>query len=350
MTASSQSSSRDSEERSYAHDDHYDEPNLRQRGRNRSPARNGRVPQKDENKEEKKPRSASRTPKLGVDYTKEQQELVERIRHCKDYYEILKVEKSASDDDIRREYRKMALKLHPDKCRAPHATEAFKALGNAYAVLSDAEKRRQYDQYGAEAANGFAAPSRRSHGGHFFEHDYAHGFDSDFTPEEIFNMFFGGGFPSDSVNRRRQRFNAQQQQNYEERQHHEANPYGQLLQLLPLIAILVLGIVAQLMVGDPAFSLHQTHKYTVRKTTAELKVPYFVRPDFDQNYRGRIKQVEHQVEDDYIQQLRMNCYKEQNIKETKIYRARWMRDEALLREAENTKMPSCDRLQQIYHH
>lgn len=85
-----------------------------------------------------KVRSPSRTPKLGVDYTKEvplplylslflqQLELVERIRHCKDYYEILRVTKTSSDGEIKKEYRKMALQLHPDKCRAPHATEAFK--------------------------------------------------------------------------------------------------------------------------------------------------------------------------------------------------------------------------------
>ncbi|PIC34291.1 hypothetical protein B9Z55_013991 [Caenorhabditis nigoni] len=342
-TSSSQSSSsRASEERSYAHDDHYDEPNLRNR-KARSPVKkNGKT------EPEPKPRSASRTPKLGVDYTSEQKELVERIRHCKDYYEILKVDKQASDDDIRKEYRKMALKLHPDKCRAPHATEAFKALGNAYAVLSDADKRRQYDQFGAEAANGHTPTTRRRGGGGgvFFEHDYAHGFEADFTPEEIFNMFFGGGFPSEQVRRRARHAQQQQYHRYEQQQ----TPYGPLLQLLPLIAIMVIGLLAQIMVGEPAFSLHQTSKYTVKRMTAELRVPYFVRSDFESSYRGRIRQVEQQVEDDYIQNLRMNCYKEQNLKETKLYRARWMRDEAMMRDAERTPLPSCIRLNEIYSH
>ncbi|CAI5449257.1 unnamed protein product [Caenorhabditis angaria] len=339
---SSQSSSRASEERSYAHDDHYEEPNLRQR--HRSPKQNGSA------KKEPKPRSESRTPKLGVDYTKEQLELVERIRHCKDYYEILKVDKKASEEDIKKEYRKMALKLHPDKCKAPHATEAFKALGNAYAVLSDADKRSQYDRYGSEVTANGDSPSRRRHGGgSFFEHDYAHGFEAEFTPEEIFNMFFGGGFPNEGL-RRRARFQSQRQQ---QQQHYhydnQANsPYGPILQLLPLIAIFVLGLLAQLMVGEPAFSLHQTPKYTHHRLTKDLKVPYFVKSDFEAAYRGRLRNVEQQVEDDYIQQLRMNCYKEQNLRETKLYRARWMRDEALIQEAERTPMPSCRRLNEIY--
>lgn len=49
-----------------------------------------------------------------------------RIRHCKDYYEILNVKRDATDSQLKKEYRKLALQLHPDKCRAPGATEAFK--------------------------------------------------------------------------------------------------------------------------------------------------------------------------------------------------------------------------------
>uniref|UniRef100_A0A1I7WEA2 TPR_REGION domain-containing protein n=1 Tax=Heterorhabditis bacteriophora TaxID=37862 RepID=A0A1I7WEA2_HETBA len=95
MGASSESSSCDSEERSYAHDDHYEEPNLRSRKTNKSPLRpnvvNSTVNGTKTQPKASKSRSSSRTPKLGIDYTKEQADLVERIRHCKDYYEILKV-------------------------------------------------------------------------------------------------------------------------------------------------------------------------------------------------------------------------------------------------------------------
>lgn len=131
-----------------------------------------------------------------------------RIKSCKDYYQILGVEKSASEEDLKKAYRKLALKFHPDKNHAPGATEAFKgklkvvftfgvlvnvnilnvllcvllsAIGNAYAVLSNAEKRRQYDQYGEERSH----PSR-----------HRRDFEADISPEDLFNMFFGGGFPS----------------------------------------------------------------------------------------------------------------------------------------------------------
>lgn len=67
-------------------------------------------------------------------------------------------------------------------------------------------------------------------------------------------MFFGGGFPTEQVRRRARYAQQQQYHHYEQQQ----SPYGPLLQLLPLIAIMVIGLLAQLMVGEPAYSLHQT--------------------------------------------------------------------------------------------
>ena len=58
-----------------------------------------------------------------------------RIKQCKNYYEILGVQKDASDDDLKKAYRKLALKFHPDKNHAPGATEAFKGMHNMLTVL-----------------------------------------------------------------------------------------------------------------------------------------------------------------------------------------------------------------------
>jgi len=80
--------------------------------------------------------------------TQEQVEAVKRVRTRKNYYEILGLSKDYSDADLKKAYRKLALAFHPDKNKTPGATEAFKAIGNAYAVLSDEGKRRRYDLYG----------------------------------------------------------------------------------------------------------------------------------------------------------------------------------------------------------
>lgn len=67
-------------------------------------------------------------------------------------------------------------------------TVDISAIGNAYAVLSNPEKRKQYDQYGDEKLN----PARHGHS----HSDFHRGFEADISPEDLFNMFFGGGFPS----------------------------------------------------------------------------------------------------------------------------------------------------------
>ena len=68
----------------------------------------------------------------------------------KDYYQILEVSKDASQDEIKKSYRSLALKFHPDRNKDPEATEKFKIIGEAYAVLSDESKRRIYNMTGGE--------------------------------------------------------------------------------------------------------------------------------------------------------------------------------------------------------
>jgi len=131
---------------------------------------------------------------------------------CKDYYEVLGVTKESTDSEIKKAYKKLALQLHPDKNKAPGSAEAFKAIGNSVAVLTDAEKRKSYDLYGKDEQQYVRRTNSFNHtGGGFRAHEYAYarGFESEFTAEELFNMFFGGGFPQQAAQTRYRRYQHQ---------------------------------------------------------------------------------------------------------------------------------------------
>ena len=93
----------------------------------------------------------------------------------RDYYEVLGVSKSTSVDELKKQYRKLALKFHPDRNKSAEAPEHFKEISEAYAVLSDAEKRQLYDQHGHA------------------------GVDGRYSNEDIFQGARGGGFDTNDV-------------------------------------------------------------------------------------------------------------------------------------------------------
>lgn len=108
----------------------------------------------------------------------------------RDYYDVLGVAKAASADEIKRAFRKRAKECHPDTNQSPDAEAQFKELGEAYDVLSDANKRQIYDNYGHEGLK---------NGGYQPQYDF-----SDSFPDlgDIFSSFFGGGFGGGGGRRR----------------------------------------------------------------------------------------------------------------------------------------------------
>jgi len=124
----------------------------------------------------------------------------------KNYYQLLGLDQAASEDDIKKAYRRLALKYHPDKNQDPGAEEMFKNISEAYEVLSDKDKKRVYDSYGVDGLkNNHHRHQRFNHGSNNFYHN-----SNFFHPRDPFDLFksFFGSFDSFSHFRQNPRFSS----------------------------------------------------------------------------------------------------------------------------------------------
>jgi DnaJ-class molecular chaperone len=137
------------------------------------------------------------------------------MANSRDYYEILGVPKTATPEELKRAYRKLALEYHPDRNKSKEAEEKFKEINKAYEVLGDPQKRQTYDQFGATAfeQGGGAGGPFGGFGGQSgqygpFTYTYSTGGSGGFDfggfsdPFDIFEQFFGGGSPFGARQRR----------------------------------------------------------------------------------------------------------------------------------------------------
>ena len=233
----------------------------------------------------------------------------------------------------------MALKLHPDKNSAPGAEDAFKAVGKAFAILSDPDKRAHYNRYGDDAL--VQQQQQQQHEGHR---------DDDITPEEIFNMFFGGGGF-------RPRGRPPQPQQGDRQQQVPRGGMATLTQLLPLLLIFIMSFFSFPSNPEVPFSLNPTQHFNVQRTTQMANVvkgiPYYVERGFEQRYTTDwrdLKRVEQMVEQAHVSKLAENCETIKMRQKRMIYRARNSRSEdreSAMRKALEMKMPPCDELRRL---
>ncbi|KAM6379746.1 LOW QUALITY PROTEIN: dnaJ homolog subfamily C member 18 [Pluvialis apricaria] len=284
----------------------------------------------------------------------EQLDGVRRIKRCRNYYEILGVERDASEEELKKAYRKLALKFHPDKNRAPGATEAFKAIGNAFAVLSNPEKRLRYDEFGSDREHVSTGQARH--------YNYYTEFEADITPEEIFNVFFGGHFPTGNIHMfsnvardahyypRRHRNERPWTQEQEEEENRPQNSYSAFIQLMPVFIIIIVSVITQLMATNPPYSLFYKSSigHVVSRETENLQVPYYVDKNFEKNYQGaELQELEKTVEKDYIDYIQTSCWKEKQQKSDLSNLAKLYRDERLKQKAESLKLEHCEKLSSL---
>jgi hypothetical protein len=239
-------------------------------------------------------------------YTAEQAAAVKRVKQCKDLYQVLGLDRAAGAEEVKKAYKKMAMKLHPDKNSAPGADEAFKELARAFSVLSDPQKKAAYDQFGDESDG----PQRQFTRRHYQE---------DFDPADIFAQVFGAGFMPQGgrvytfgPGGFRPAGGAQQARGAQTDR--QAQVSG-LLQLLPLLLLLFMSMVNFPQSSQPAlFSLQKNGVHTEERKTfiqgVVPDIPYFVeasfRRDVARDYR-KLQKIESEVQMLYFRYLDAAC-------------------------------------------
>ncbi|KAF8400662.1 hypothetical protein HHK36_013962 [Tetracentron sinense] len=235
-------------------------------------------------------------------YTEEHISIVRQIKKQKDYYEILGLERTCSVEDVRKGYRKLSLKVHPDKNKAPGSEEAFKAVSKAFQCLSDEESRKRYDLVGSEEPVYDRPAARRGSQG--FNGYY----DSDIDADEIFRNFFFGGMPRATTQFSGFTFGTGMGPSVRTGDQGSGNfNIRALIQLLPILLVILLNFLPS---QDPIYALSRSYTYEHGVVT-QKGVNYYVKTaKFEQEYPFNSHErmaLEEQVERDYYSILAQNC-------------------------------------------
>ncbi|KAJ6817112.1 chaperone protein dnaJ 49 [Iris pallida] len=301
----------------------------------RSPGSSSSFPQQRGSAREPPAVSSAAAERSGLDrgYTEEHVKSIREIRKSKDYYAILGVERSCSVEEIRKAYRKLSLKVHPDKNKAPGADEAFKIVSRAFKCLSEEEPRRRYDQTGVADGYEFDQLHSKARRRGRTTTRYYDFFEEDLDPEEIFRSFFYGGTQGDAF--RSQRVYRTRMRTARQQKREKSVPVGgefTWMILLQFTLIVFFFVIASIIFSEPHYSLQKAYAYQIPKLTEKHGVEYYVKAlDFDHKFpKGSSAryELEDRVERDYSSALGRYCHVE-------MQRRRWVRD---------YPTPHCDKL------
>ncbi|EKX74273.1 DnaJ domain containing protein [Theileria equi strain WA] len=242
--------------------------------------------------------TADRSPQNNPDTTpSEHDKLCRRVLSAKTYYEVLLVAREDSVDTIKRSYKKLALKLHPDKNPSHLASEAFKKVSTAFQCLTNPKSREHYDMYGEDGPE-----TQTAHREQFV------------TPEQLFEAFFGLNV---NHNRMHRNFVYTRRAN-DNRLVGQTSP---LSQLIPLFLLFLFIILPSLLTSRTAeFQFEKSSKFSQKETTVINGVVYYVDPTkFPQKYPPKSQQrlrMEYEVDYAFFD---YKCSADRKESQRKIY-------------------------------
>ena len=211
----------------------------------------------------------------------------------KDYYDILNIKKDASTEEIKKGYKKQAIKFHPDKNHSKLAEECFKKISEAYQCLSNPEKKSFYDKYGNEQE--FKEKYYQAN------HRY---YEEEMDPFEAFNIFFGSGF---YPNRGRHYYYSNDNTNNGGMQNRRT--LFQFLPILFLFLIYLLPSLSYLFESKPLYQFTRNSSYNHKRRTSINGIEFYVGDKFIKKYPKMkdFKSLEPSIEKEYLQYLYEDC-------------------------------------------
>ena len=221
--------------------------------------------------------------------------LCKELLKKKDYYDILNLKKDATQDEIKRGYKKQAVKFHPDKNQSKLAEECFKKISEAYQCLSNPEKKSFYDKYGNEEE--FKAK--------YYEANHRY-YEEEVNPFEAFNMFFGNGF---FPNARRMHYYYSNDNNTNEGQVGNRRTILQFFPVLILLLVYILPNLSYLFESKPLYQFTRNSAYNHKRRTTRNGVVFYVGDKFIKKYPKMkdFKFLEPTIEKEYLGFLYEDC-------------------------------------------
>ncbi|XP_063725275.1 dnaJ homolog subfamily C member 18-like [Symsagittifera roscoffensis] len=299
------------------------------------------------------------------------------------FYQLLELQRDCSVDDIRRSYRRLALKLHPDKNpdgERKTCESNFQKINEAFMTLNDPEKRSEYDLYLDNESNYNLVRDNVGSETTFRNFSCPEGFERQFFTRDFPEMYFCNfnsetnsgnkrsgnssrykyshtgwqnwdanqnrkrkkfrGFDYGAIPKRDEAFWRQHMKRNKVASHHD-DPMSYVAYITPLIVIVLLLIVNALIESKSLFSFNSDYYYTELRHTKGKNVAYYVHEHFADKFEGSVKEFENHVEFTFKNYLHSLCEEESEYKMKNINKAKYFKNEELLYEMEQLKLPHC---------